>query len=118
MAAMIPQSPPGVSRPTPLRGRDDESGLLRDHPGAVSRGQSGIVVIKGTPGAGKSRLLAEVRAAAEHQAPLPITVDDLQWCDPVTLPALRTLPARLSAHVVRWVPAARSEAGPASLRST
>jgi hypothetical protein len=35
----------------------------------------------------------------------------------VSRPTLRTLTARLSAHAVRWVLAARSEAGPASLRS-
>ncbi|WP_185845345.1 LuxR family transcriptional regulator [Nonomuraea sp. WAC 01424] len=44
----------------PLRGRETELLMLRDRLRALRRGQGGAVLIEGAPGAGKSRLLAEV----------------------------------------------------------
>ncbi|MEV4064216.1 ATP-binding protein [Nonomuraea dietziae] len=44
----------------PLRGREPELLLLRDRLRDLRRGHGGAVLIEGAPGAGKSRLLAEV----------------------------------------------------------
>jgi DNA-binding CsgD family transcriptional regulator len=50
---------------SPLRGRDDETRLLRDRLVAASQdGRGGTVVVSGAPGSGKSRLLQEVRSLA------------------------------------------------------
>ncbi|XVV09746.1 AAA family ATPase [Actinoplanes sp. CA-131856] len=66
-------------------------------------------------------VLAEVRDAIERAAlrrPLLITVDDLQWCDDLTLLAMRALPERLSADAVMWLFAGRRADGPAGYLST
>ncbi|MGV9601608.1 AAA family ATPase [Streptosporangium sandarakinum] len=47
----------------------------------------------------------ERRAAA---GPLLVALDDLQWADPVTLMALRTLPSRLAGHPLAWLLARRT----------
>ncbi|MFI6600095.1 helix-turn-helix transcriptional regulator [Nonomuraea sp. NPDC050536] len=44
----------------PLRGRESELLIMRDRLHALRRGQGGAVLIEGAPGAGKSRLLAEI----------------------------------------------------------
>lgn len=43
--------------------------------------------------------------------PLLVTLDDLQWADPATLMALRTLPARLASRPVSWLLARRTAPG-------
>ncbi|WP_327588400.1 AAA family ATPase [Nonomuraea sp. NBC_00507] len=48
----------------PLRGREAEMLLLRDRLRTLTQGQGGAVLIEGPPGAGKSRLLAEVSTLA------------------------------------------------------
>ncbi|MGW0802556.1 ATP-binding protein [Nonomuraea sp. NPDC002799] len=48
----------------PLRGRENELLILRDRLHALTQGQGGAVLIEGAPGAGKSRLLAEVAGLA------------------------------------------------------
>ncbi|MFI7455413.1 helix-turn-helix transcriptional regulator [Nonomuraea sp. NPDC049714] len=48
----------------PLRGREAELLMLRDQLRVLRRGQGGAVLIEGAPGAGKSRLLAEVAKLA------------------------------------------------------
>jgi DNA-binding CsgD family transcriptional regulator/tetratricopeptide (TPR) repeat protein len=50
----------------PLRGRDRELRLLADRVAAVSNGQSGVVLVAGAAGAGKSRLLAEAAELARE----------------------------------------------------
>ncbi|MET0897869.1 MAG: LuxR C-terminal-related transcriptional regulator [Mycobacterium sp.] len=50
--------------------------------------------------------------------PLLITVDDLQWCDELTLLALRTLPGRLSSHAITWVIAMRDDVADPSVHAT
>ncbi|MGQ5638857.1 MULTISPECIES: helix-turn-helix transcriptional regulator [unclassified Streptomyces] len=57
-------------------------------------------------------LLDSITEALEdraQRAPVAVLVDDVQWADPATLFALRTLPGRLAASSVLWVPAVRSE---------
>lgn len=44
----------------PLRGREAELPALRDRLNSLMHGQGGAVLIEGAPGAGKSRLLAEI----------------------------------------------------------
>lgn len=145
-----------------MRGREREwravLGLLR----AARRGKSGVLLLDGEPGMGRSRFLAEAADAATSRrfslavgqseefgqlvpmAPLlaafnqsPITpadetlaidtplalverlriraealasanpvaviLDDLQWADPTTLKALRTLQSRLTAQPLVWL---------------
>ncbi|MET0897870.1 MAG: AAA family ATPase [Mycobacterium sp.] len=56
-------------------------------------------------------LLLEVQDRLEQAAnsgPLVICIDDVQWCDPETLVALRTLPRRLSTHAVLWIVGVRT----------
>ncbi|MGV9775765.1 AAA family ATPase [Streptosporangium sp. NPDC003464] len=66
-------------------------------------------------GPGLLMWLAErVRAALERRArpgPLLVTLDDLQWADPATLMALRTLPSRLASHPLAWLLARRTTSG-------
>ncbi|MEU8820741.1 AAA family ATPase [Actinoplanes sp. NPDC048796] len=66
-------------------------------------------------------VLAEVRDAIERAAlrrPLLVTVDDLQWCDDLTLLAVRALPERLAADAVMWLLAGRGADGPPGYLST
>jgi DNA-binding CsgD family transcriptional regulator len=66
-------------------------------------------------------LLLELQEHLERAAlarPLMICVDDLQWCDPQTLLALRTLPGRLSSHAIMWVLGVRSNVDAAALHET
>ncbi|MDN0196646.1 LuxR family transcriptional regulator [Streptomyces sp. S.PNR 29] len=55
-------------------------------------------------------LLQELQDRLEQMAldrPLLIVLDDLQWCDDLTLLAVRTLSARLSSHAILWLVAVR-----------
>jgi ATP/maltotriose-dependent transcriptional regulator MalT len=167
-----------VAAGRPLHGRDRQLGRIVKLLSAAKCGPSGVVLIEGPPGIGKSRLLAEVEKAAaergfevmygaadellqlmplaplaaaldesvptlgaedhgsmpnrqmwliEHfgarleerltHAPMLVALDDLQWADPVTLLALRTLPLRFAAYPLVWVLARRSgEGGPGADR--
>ena len=49
---------------SPLRGRDDEIAVLRGFLSKVSAGTGGTVIIEGSPGLGKTRLLEESAALA------------------------------------------------------
>ena len=49
---------------SPLRGRDDEIAVLRGFLSKVSAGTGGTVIIEGSPGLGKTRLLEECAALA------------------------------------------------------
>ncbi|MEU8382406.1 AAA family ATPase [Streptosporangium sp. NPDC048865] len=64
-------------------------------------------------------LAEQVRTSLERRlasGPLLVTLDDLQWADPATVMALRTMPSRLASYPVAWLLArrdtpARDEAG-------
>jgi DNA-binding CsgD family transcriptional regulator/tetratricopeptide (TPR) repeat protein len=79
--------------------------------------------VRGLPTGAAQRfwLLIELQERLERAAlagPLMICVDDLQWCDPQTLLALRTLPGRLSSHAIMWVLGVRSNVDAAALHET
>jgi DNA-binding SARP family transcriptional activator len=60
-----PPAPVEVSRSDPpLVGREQEFGALRDLVGSTSRGQGGLVVLRGEAGIGKTRLCAELSRCA------------------------------------------------------
>lgn len=52
------------------------------------------------------------------QDPLLLTLDDLQWADPTTLLALRSLPSRLAQRPVLWMLAVRDGIGSDALHTT
>ncbi|MFG1930045.1 AAA family ATPase [Mycobacterium sp. NPDC048908] len=54
------------SRPQPIRGRAAELKVVRSLVSALGQGRGGVLVVEGSPGIGKSRLLTEVRLIAEH----------------------------------------------------
>jgi DNA-binding CsgD family transcriptional regulator len=57
--------------------------------------------------------ICHLRAYLEQRAtanPVLVCLDDLQWADPATLAALRTLPRELKRHPVAWVLARSSTA--------
>ncbi|GAA3072429.1 helix-turn-helix transcriptional regulator [Streptosporangium carneum] len=59
-------------------------------------------------------LAGQVRSALERRAdrgPLLVTLDDLQWADPATLMALRTLPSQLADRPLAWLLARRTADG-------
>lgn len=65
-------------------------------------------------------LVRELRDALERAAarsPLVIVLDDLQWADPGTVTALRTLTTQLRQHAVLWVLAARRGHSPGAVRN-
>jgi DNA-binding CsgD family transcriptional regulator len=70
------------------------------------------------PTGGQDRPAERLRAALERRArstSLLVVLDDLQWADPATLLALRTLPIRLAPSPVRWILARRTGCGGAGL---
>ena len=62
-AASSPPSGPGLG----LAGRAAEIGKIRQRLDAASAGQTGLVVVEGEPGAGKTRFLEEVARDAESR---------------------------------------------------
>ncbi|GHE26512.1 hypothetical protein GCM10017673_30430 [Streptosporangium violaceochromogenes] len=59
-------------------------------------------------------LAEQVRTSLERRTgrgPLLVTLDDLQWADPATLMALRTLPGRLADRPLMWLLARRTVPG-------
>ncbi|GAB2865195.1 LuxR family transcriptional regulator [Actinocorallia aurea] len=48
----------------PVRGREDELGVVDARLKALAQGRGGIVCVEGSPGSGKSRLLAEIQVTA------------------------------------------------------
>jgi len=55
---------PSAGREQPFVGRGDEWRRVEDRLDALRRGEGGVLVVAGPPGAGKSRLVSEVRAGA------------------------------------------------------
>src|SRR5215469_9046817 len=69
----------GVRPPVELLERDDEVATLAECVALTSNGHGGLVVIEGTAGIGKTRLLAEARAqAAEHMRVLSARGGELE----------------------------------------
>lgn len=63
-------------------------------------------------------VLHDLGAALESAAPLAVLVDDLQWADPGTLVALRSLISGLSCAPILWVLASRSGGCRRAVRET
>ena len=63
---MEPRARPGTAA-VPLVGRSAEFSLLRDVWGAAAAGRRGLALVRGGPGVGKTRLVAELAAMARLQ---------------------------------------------------
>ncbi|WP_284454729.1 ATP-binding protein [Actinomadura madurae] len=78
-----------------------------------------LLSVLGEPGsnplpAGQDRPAERLRAALERRArstSLLVVLDDLEWADPATVLALRTLPIRLASSPVCWILARRTGSG-------
>ncbi|MFF3438499.1 AAA family ATPase [Streptosporangium sp. NPDC002721] len=60
-------------------------------------------------------LAEQVRTSLERRlasGPLLVVLDDLQWADPATVMALRTMPSRLASYPVAWLLARRDTPAP------
>ncbi|WP_078968462.1 MULTISPECIES: helix-turn-helix transcriptional regulator [unclassified Streptomyces] len=53
-----------------------------------------------------------------RNGPLLVVLDDLQWCDDLTLLTFHTLAAGLSSHAVLWLVAVRGGSVPSGVRTT
>ncbi|MGW1190896.1 helix-turn-helix transcriptional regulator [Streptomyces sp. NPDC002559] len=53
-----------------------------------------------------------------RKGPLLVILDDLQWCDDLTLLTFHTLAAGLSSHAILWLVAVRSGRVPSGVRTT
>ncbi|MFE1377606.1 ATP-binding protein [Streptomyces sp. NPDC058740] len=55
---------------------------------------------------------------AARKGPLLVALDDLQWCDDLTLLTFHTLAAGLSSHPILWLVAVRGGSVPSGVRTT
>ncbi|MEW2485514.1 AAA family ATPase [Streptomyces sp. NPDC048411] len=55
---------------------------------------------------------------AARNGPLLVVLDDLQWCDDLTLLTFHTLAAGLSSHRILWLVAVRAGSVPSGVRTT
>ncbi|MGW5421755.1 ATP-binding protein [Streptomyces sp. NPDC003943] len=55
---------------------------------------------------------------AARKGPLLVVLDDLQWCDDLTLLTFHTLAAGLSSHPILWLVAVRGGSVPSGVRTT
>ncbi|MFE2327111.1 helix-turn-helix transcriptional regulator [Streptomyces sp. NPDC059385] len=55
---------------------------------------------------------------AARKGPLLVVLDDLQWCDDLTLLTFHTLAAGLSSHPILWLVAVRAGSVPSGVRTT
>ncbi|MGW8777683.1 helix-turn-helix transcriptional regulator [Streptomyces sp. NPDC055796] len=84
---------------------------------------SGAVRLRGlatTPGQ-RFWLLQELGDRLRETArngPLLVVLDDLQWCDDLTLLTFNTLAAGLSSHAILWLVAVRGGSVPSGVRTT
>ena len=102
MAGQQRAARPSPTATRPIRGRENERRALLHLVEAAEAGHSGVLLVDGEPGSGKSLLLDEAaRTAAAHglpctagpvppgrRGPALVSLDDLQWADPATLGAL------------------------------
>ncbi|WOX25770.1 LuxR C-terminal-related transcriptional regulator [Streptomyces sp. HUAS YS2] len=66
-------------------------------------------------------LLQELRDGLREtvrDGPLLVVLDDLQWCDDLTLLTFHTLAAGLSSHAILWLVAVRGGSVPSGVRTT
>ncbi|WP_204078748.1 ATP-binding protein [Planotetraspora phitsanulokensis] len=61
-----------------LVGRDEELGVLRQAIQAALTGRTGLAIVEGEPGAGKTRLLEEAAAAADRRGVLVVWASSLE----------------------------------------
>lgn len=110
-----------------LRGRNDELNDLLE-PLTDHTADGSILIVKGVDGAGKTRMLEEVRAVAERMAitslaathqdlrpdrlrplaadgPTLVVIDDADLGDPALGTALLTLPEALAGEAITWLAA-------------
>lgn len=65
--------------------------------------------------------IIDLQSELEHLAmtrPVIVIIDDLHWCDPETVIALRSLPRRLAGHAIGWICASRPVAADSSVSRT
>ncbi|MFF0749354.1 helix-turn-helix transcriptional regulator [Streptomyces sp. NPDC004267] len=62
--------------------------------------------------------LGERLREAARRGPLLVVLDDLQWCDDLTLLTFHTLAAGLSSHPILWLVAVRGGSVPSGVRTT
>ncbi|WUT86475.1 AAA family ATPase [Streptomyces melanogenes] len=62
--------------------------------------------------------LGERLREAARGGPLLIVLDDLQWCDDLTLLTFHTVAAGLSSHAILWLVAVRGASVPPAVRTT
>ncbi|MFI1105121.1 AAA family ATPase [Streptomyces melanogenes] len=62
--------------------------------------------------------MADGLREAARRGPLLVVLDDLQWCDDLTLLTFHTLAAGLSAHPILWLVAVRGGIVPPGVRTT
>jgi class 3 adenylate cyclase len=85
-----------VGLSSPLVGRNAELTTLTDLFGVVRAGRGRLAVILGEPGLGKSRLLAELKAAiGAHAATVDAPAGTVQWVEGRCVTYGRTLPYHL-----------------------
>nr|WP_026058594.1 LuxR family transcriptional regulator [Streptomyces sp. SS] len=62
--------------------------------------------------------LADRLRETVRNGPLLVVLDDLQWCDDLTLLTFHTLAAGLSSHAILWLVAVRGGSVPSGVRTT
>ncbi|MGW8359084.1 helix-turn-helix transcriptional regulator [Streptomyces wedmorensis] len=62
--------------------------------------------------------LADRLRETVRDGPLLVVLDDLQWCDDLTLLTFHTLAAGLSSHAILWLVAVRGGSVPSGVRTT
>ncbi|CAM3121572.1 LuxR family transcriptional regulator [Mycobacterium simiae] len=80
----------------PIRGRACELKAIRAHVSAAIQGSGAVLIVEGPPGIGKSRLLAEVVAVAEHAGARALLGESFEYQQAV--PFFSLFMATLRAH--------------------
>ncbi|WP_079042302.1 helix-turn-helix transcriptional regulator [Streptomyces aureus] len=91
-----------------LSGEDPLSGAVRLRDLATTPGQRFWLL---------QELGDRLRETARN-GPLLVVLDDLQWCDDLTLLTFNTLAAGLSSHAILWLVAVRGGSVPSGVRTT
>src|ERR687883_612711 len=111
----------GDHRPSALLDRERERDMLDRLVAGVRAGQSGVLVLRGAPGVGKSALLGHTSTSAQDcrivwaapggEEPLVCIVDDAKWLDRVSAQTIAFVARRLLAERVGLVFAVREPGG-------